>query len=341
MEERPTKKGSWRSRVVRGTKKIFGKAKNLYHNPTKSRLNKAKQIGTTFMNTAVGTPFKHAANKTNPLYKRIPAGAAGFLGATTAIAGVGTALGVGAATATIGGITRVAAPVVGTAIGTGVGLAKGAVEAPFRTGYGIGKVLYKSPSAAFKGIKYSFAKRRFQKRTGFSNRTLSNIEQLVNKEKKAKTALEDLEKRQEEKLKKKAPIISNTAFKNKLDKYKKQREILEAKIAKRTADLETAVEKKLTKTRFAKAKRGKKTDFTLEAKRTNGESNDDFGKRIGLNKKTNETNAKYTARLNSYQKQAGETSANYLKRRISNTYEEQKAAYNKAITQKTKDKQIK
>ena len=310
----PQSHGSKLSQFKRFVKKAKTKAQNLYHAPI-SRVNKAKTIGSAIIKTAVKKPLKYAANEKNPFYYKIPAGAAGILGATATTAGVGAALGVGtvtgavgATTAALGVSTRLAAPVIGAATGFATGLAKGAVEVPFRTTYGIGRALYHLPTAVVRKIKSKMANRRFEKRTGFSNRTLSNIEKLETKQGKAQTALDELTKRQEDKLVKKALSLSPKALEKKQEKYDKQRDLLTKKLTQRTNELENAATKKITKTRFAKDKRGEKQEYKLNT-------------------------------LNTNTRKADESALNYLKRRTNQQFGNKKTAYNNAITKKTKAKQ--
>jgi hypothetical protein len=301
------KSGSAFSRLRRGLRGTKENITNFFGNKTRTKTQKLKNIGKkigskyekAFFNTAkyaVGPKLANNNTSHRPVAKRVAAGtAAALLGIGAATAGLG-ALGVGITTGTLGAITRGVAPVAGAATGAALGITKGAIEAAPRMVYGVGKALYHSPKAAIRGIKYSLAKKAFQRRTGFSNQTQSKIELLEAKKSKAETNLEELIQKQEKKLEG-INAADQSTVERKIAKYTTQREKLKAKIDKREAKLQRKTRKALNKMRTSKAKRGETTQFTLNTARRVQLDANQRAKRFGVLRKSGETKDDFRRRL--------------------------------------------
>lgn len=292
---RQPKKGSYFSRIRHNVRNKKEQITNFFRDETRTKTQKLKNVRKGYWNSTKKS-FINAADSNKTKLAKIGHGVAGV---GKVIVGAPVALGaaaLGTVTTTLGAATRVAAPIAGTALGTSAGLVKGALELATRAPYGVGKALYHSPTAVYRGIKYSLAKKAFQLRTGFSNETKKKIQTLEAKKSKAATNLEELIKKQDEKLEK-IKLGDTKTVERKLAKYEAQREKLAADIATREAKLQNKTRKALNKTRSAKEKRGETTQFTLNATKREQLTPEAIAKRFGVLKKSGETNIAFQERL--------------------------------------------
>ena len=320
-----------RAEVGKGLKR----AKIASEDPTTSMYAKVQNFG----HAGIFKPFEYARNPTHSRAKRFGAGTGGVITAIPTAVGIGAGLGLVGTTATVGTVlgagTLAAAPVVGAVSGLGVGAVKGGVEAIWRPAYGGLKLVKRIPMAIYQGSKYNISRRRFRKRTGFNNRTLSSIDKLTKEKNKAEQNLQSLIDRQAAKSAKK--ILTEKQQKRYLKDYNE----FTKKITNKEAEIETEAERKLSKARTKKYKKGDKEEYMINARKKHEESNVDYATRIKAIKQTGETDDQFKERLDSYNKRKDESKDAYLKRRIGQITEITTKQYNEAITKDKKAEQQK
>jgi hypothetical protein len=262
--------------------------------------NKVRGATSSTIKKAFAAPValaKYASDSSKPTAKRIAAS----IGAPLSIVGsLAPAAIIGSSAVLTGKAIRVGLTEAGAAIGA----AKGAIQLPFTTTYGVGKGLYHAPGYVYRKVATGLARRRLTKRTGFNiNAITGELDKLESKKAKSQSKLNALIAAQEAKIEKKSAKLTPEQMRSKLEKYDKQRAAIEAKIIKRNANIGTFAEEKLIKERKGKEKYGDYQTFTLATKK-------DFDGKSAENK------------------------AAILRSRMDNKFEQQRLAYNTAITSK-------